>query len=171
MRFRKRAALAFAVLLATAAGCAKRADEAPSATAASQAPPPPPAQPAPAAEPESPSSLGDVEERKKRELLEAAPEPSTLEEAERAFADSKKELDELVGPLPGEKLTGVKPPAPLAAGDTRCPRACQAFDSLRRSGDAICRLAGERDQRCTRARELVKQNESRVSICACDKQR
>lgn len=57
---------------------------------------------------------------------------------------------------------------PLDTGDNRCESACKAFASLKRAADGICRLAGDTDTRCSRAREIVKQNEPRVAACKCE---
>jgi hypothetical protein len=56
----------------------------------------------------------------------------------------------------------------LTQGDPRCERACKAFSSLRRAADGVCRLAGDGDARCVRARGIVKDNEARVATCKCD---
>lgn len=169
--------------LLVGAGCAKRADEAPAETAASQAPAPaeapegfaaPESPAAPAAAPPPPAPAGgappsslEPEPAPKRGGLARTDEDfSSIAEAEKAFAESSQDLDKLLGPL--AKQIGGRAPAPLASGDTRCPRACKAFDSLRRSGDAICRLAGDADARCTRARDVVEKNKSRVAACGCD---
>ena len=159
------------ILLVGAQACAKRADEAaPSETAASQAPMPgaapmespaaeaPPPPPAPAATPDS------LEKKTEEKGGLAAPEReyTNLAEAQKAFDESSQELDKLLGKL------GAQGATPLAGGDGRCPQACKAFASLERAGDAICRLAGDTNQRCTKAREVVKQNKARVSACGCD---
>jgi hypothetical protein len=176
-----RPALAACAVALLSAACSKRSDEAPAESAASQAPSPAaapedpaapePARPPPALAPGAggPSSLKKGEDKPRRDELAREDDDAftRIDDAERAFADSKKELDTLLGPLPADKVAGAQPPAPLAAGDTRCPRACKAFDSLRRSGDAICRLAGDADARCTRARDVMKQNATRVAACGC----
>lgn len=155
-----------------AASCAKRADEAPSETAASQAPAPgiAPAAPPVAAEPadEAPSSIADGEEEPRAGGLPDQRDFSTLSEAETAFEQSKKELEQLVGRLDADKAIGGRAPTPLASGDARCPRACKAFESLKRAGDAICRIAGATDSRCTKASDLVKQSATRVAACGCE---
>jgi hypothetical protein len=162
---------------AAAASCAKRAEDAPSETAASQAPAPmaapeAPASPAPAeaaARPGAapPTSLQEGEDEESRGLVQPESPITSLSEAERAFADSEQQLTRLIGPLEAGKAKGERAPTPLASGDARCPRACKAFDSLRRAGDAICRLAGNADARCGRAKDVVKQNQARVSACGC----
>jgi hypothetical protein len=164
-----------------AIACAKRADEAPSQTAASEAPapaavpaspeapapPPAPAEPEPGAGATPPTSLGGEDESSDRGLKKGEEEPKTLAEAEALLKTSSQDLEKLIGPLKADKATGGAPPAPLASGDARCPKACKAFDSLKRAGDAICRLAGDADARCTRAKDMVKQNAARVSVCGC----
>jgi hypothetical protein len=178
-----------AVLVSLAAlglvlGCAKRGDEAPAETAASEAPAPaavpagpatPVEAPAPPPPPQAgqpgggfapPTSITEGEDDNGQHGLKAA-EPTTVAEAEKAFSTSNQELEKLIGPLKGDKATGGAAPAPLANGDARCPRACKAFDSLKRAGDAICRLAGDTNARCTRAKGVVKQNATRVAVCGC----
>jgi hypothetical protein len=164
---------------AAAASCSRRSEEAPSETAASQAPAMPAAPGSPAAEPapESqarpepgaapPTSLERAEEPPRGGLGQHEDRLTTLGEAEKAFADSEQQLAKLLGPLDADKAKGGQAAAPLAGGDARCPQACKAFDSLRRAGDAICRIAGDADARCSRARDVVKQNQTRVTACGC----
>lgn len=59
-------------------------------------------------------------------------------------------------------------PEPLARGNASCGNACKAFSSLQRAANAVCRLTSEGDARCVRARTLVKENETRVSVCGCE---
>lgn len=164
--------------LAISVGCAKRADHQPSQTAASEAaapgaapaeapaaPPPPPPEQAPTTTP--PTSLDEEKAGEKGGLTQPEPEPANIGEAEKLLAQSQKELEQLIGPLKADRAAGGAAPAPLATGDARCPRACKAFDSLKRAGDAICRLAGATDARCTKAKDVVKQNATRVAPCGC----
>jgi hypothetical protein len=41
------------------------------------------------------------------------------------------------------------------------------MSSMRRAVDAICRLAGESEQRCIDARATLKTSETRVAGCGC----
>ncbi len=50
---------------------------------------------------------------------------------------------------------------------SNCEAACQAFGSLKRAGEAICRMAGESAQRCTDARKTIADYEQRVASCGC----
>jgi hypothetical protein len=165
---------------AAAASCARRSEEAPSETAASQAPapmaapaespepPPPPPEPAPQAGSSPPSSFGEKAEEGRAGLDRRERELTTLPEAEKAFGESQRQIEQLIGPLEAEKAKGAgQAAAPLASGDARCPHACKAFESLRRAGDAICRLAGAADARCTRAKGVVKQSQARIVACGC----
>jgi hypothetical protein len=161
--------------LALSVACAKQGDEAPSQTAASESPAPaavpasPEAQAAPPPGAAPPTSLTEEGEAADEPgLKKGESEPRTLAEAEELFKTSSADLEKLVGPLKADKATGGAAPAPLASGDARCPKACKAFASLERAGDAICRLAGENDARCTRAKDVVKQNATRVAACGCE---
>lgn len=50
---------------------------------------------------------------------------------------------------------------------TTCGRVCDALASMRRSADAICKLAGEDDDRCGRAKDKLESNTTRVSAAGC----
>jgi hypothetical protein len=123
-----------------------------------------------------------------------APAFSTIEEAQAAFARAEQDLLTLQGGAPagagapaatappatapadaeGESTTRPKAeaaPEPAPKDDKgagrSCSGLCRAFGSLSRAADAICRLAGEADERCTRARGSVRDNFQRVSVCRC----
>ena len=51
---------------------------------------------------------------------------------------------------------------------TPCETACRALASMGRAADAICRLAGDADARCSSARKRVEDSSSRVAACRCD---
>lgn len=48
-----------------------------------------------------------------------------------------------------------------------CRRVCVAIASMRRSVDAVCRLAGGDDDRCSRARSTLDRSEGRVRDAGC----
>jgi hypothetical protein len=104
--------------------------------------------------------------QRKAEHSDALREVQTLAQAEAALKQAESELDALLGPRGRTADKGGA--VPLAAGDARCGDACKAFESLRRAAEAVCRLAGDADARCTRARKIVKENERRVSVCKCE---
>lgn len=54
-----------------------------------------------------------------------------------------------------------------AQSETSCQTACRAFASLERAADSVCRLAGPKDARCTRAQEIVTAHTPRVASCGC----
>lgn len=54
---------------------------------------------------------------------------------------------------------------------TPCELACRALASMKRAADAVCRLAGETDPRCTDARRRVSESETRVAACSCTTER
>lgn len=180
---------ALLTILLFAAGCAKRADEAATAPASQAAPvaqPPgaapeevPAPEPAPATDEEAPSSAtppkaqagptggveGEAKKGRGRDALKSKEDErddgfTTLASAEAAFAKAKSELETLV-------VVGGKAVA-LSTGDAKCERACKAFSSLERAASGICRIAGESDARCTKARGVVTEHRPRVAACGCD---
>jgi hypothetical protein len=80
----------------------------------------------------------------------------TIEDAERALADDLQALD-----------TAFSETTALSVGSNGCNRVCRAIGSMRRSVDAICRLAGDEDDRCKRARDAVERNNKRVADSGC----
>ncbi len=176
------------ILLAGLASCAKRADEAASAPASQAAPMPAQApgaaapetpSPEPASDEEAPSSAApppppgaspvpgpakksEAEKRKTTDALkqDRADGFGSLSEAEAAFAKAKTDLESLV--VVGDKAVA------LSGGDSKCERACRAFSSLERAADGICRIAGDDDARCGKARGVVNEHRPRVSACGCE---
>lgn len=91
------------------------------------------------------------------------------------------------GPPPGSPAASAPPEkrespkraaagaeAPPSAGDTEekssapdCKAACQAFASLERAVEAICRLAGDPSERCERARRVRQEKSAQVAACEC----
>jgi hypothetical protein len=120
---------------------------------------------------------------------EDAAEITTLEEAESALAQAQSVLEGLkladqsgVGrdsakkdSAPARRRSAAAPAAPAEAEEkaddvtARCETACRAFASLERAASAVCRLAGDADERCARARRLVGDNAQRVAACGCPK--
>ena len=82
----------------------------------------------------------------------------TIEGAEQALADDLQVLD-----------AAFSDATALSASSDRCNRVCRAIGSMRRSVDAICRLAGDDDERCKKARGSLDRNDKRVkeSSCGC----
>jgi hypothetical protein len=152
-------------------GC-KKSDEAPSTF--------PPA----GAAPEAP-----VTDAEKSAPADEAPAFHNMEEAQAALAKAEQELLALQGgpptaagaPAASAPAGGEGAPAPAAeaapapaperkddqTSASRCPNMCRAFGSLSRAAEAICRLAGEADERCTRARGSVRANFQRIAGCRC----
>jgi hypothetical protein len=155
----------------TLVACEKRA-EAPGAIPA-EAPPPEP----PPAGAEKDGTLAD------------APAFTSVEEAQAALARAEQELLALQGGPPAATAGAPEPQAPPPqasapadraaeaeekpaakadqAAAPSCPGLCRAFASLSRAADAVCRLAGETDERCTHARSSVRTNFQRVASCRC----
>jgi hypothetical protein len=152
-------ALAAAVALPLSA-CKKeeRASERAPVPASSAAPTPAVAA-APPEQSEAPSAADG-----RRNLL-GSDAYSSVVEAEKALDRAKSDLDGLLGGArsgPGGGAT------PLATGDPRCANACKAMGSLRRAADAVCRLAGATDARCSHAKGVVDESEKRVAACKCE---
>ncbi len=157
------------VLAATlaVAGCSKKAENAPEPNA------PPPSAPVTQSGETTPTDESSEPETKIELPAGGAPTPTqgedknalhdqeykTLAEAESALSNAKHELDQLL------KTSGSA--TPLSVGDSRCDGACKALSSMKRAADAVCRLAGDSDQRCKKARTLVEESEGRVATCKC----
>ena len=155
-----------------------------SAPGAYASPPPPagqalPASPAPAEElaPKKGAESNDA-------LRDDASELDTLEEAEAALARARAELETAwvgqsrargegsrapaAAPAPARRAadkeekaaSGAKPQPP-------CVHACRAFASLERAAAAVCRLAGDGNERCSRARQVVADSRARITVCSC----
>lgn len=92
----------------------------------------------------------------------------TLEASMRADEDR---LEEALG-RGGKDSSPVSGAAPTELMDDRgaaCANACRALESMRRAAEGICRMAGEGDERCDRARDRVRAAEDvvRDSGCTC----
>ncbi len=113
----------------------------------------------------------------------AEPEPQTIEQAQAQIERARAQLE---GPAAvgagGEAGSAAAPTvestAPTGgasapareesfAGESGCATACRAIDSMRRAVDALCRLAGEQDARCTDARRTLAGSQAKVSACGC----
>lgn len=129
--------------------------------------------------PESATSLADE------------PEPTTVEEAEARIARARADLGLADAraeerPASGASAAPAEPaqaPASAAPADerseartaereddgraARCVSACRARASMARAADALCRLAGDADVRCTRARSSVAEADAAVTAAAC----
>jgi len=179
---------AFAVtgLLALAA-CGRNAEPAASAPPASpeaapSAAPPPPAAPAPAAL----SSLEADSAEEQRD--EGFAKPADRDEIGQAVAELERARTELEGAFAHASAKPKARPSPPASGaaasrddnleqapakadkksaESSCGTACRAFSSLGRAAGAVCRLAGEKDARCTHAHQVVADAEKRVAVCSC----
>jgi hypothetical protein len=103
-------------------------------------------------------------------LTEAADEDETialqtLDGAGEVLSRSLDRLNELLGkPTRKESTAATR----QSTDSTGCLEVCKAFSSLERAADAICRLAGDDTRRCKKAREVVAENEPRISACGCD---
>lgn len=183
--------LAF-LLIVPLGGCAAQrepsapSDEAPAGSPAFAAPPPSAAPaPAPASEAAPAEAEGDALAESRRTASD------DLATAQEELEAARRELELALAPAAQSKPTatgGAAPPAAAAPprsrranaadeapkgkaekkrSETSCQTACRAFQSLGRAADSICRLAGDEDERCGRAREVVTQAERRVTACGC----
>jgi hypothetical protein len=177
------------LLLSVALGCAAKQEREPSAPAESAparspafATPPPPA-------PE-PTTDGEAEQDSVREEGLRA-ERDELASAQAELVAARRELELALGPAKVSKPSatgGAAPPAAAApsrarpsdaaneapkgkadkkSSESSCQTACRAFQSLGRAAGSICRLAGDKDDRCGQARAVVSQAERRVTTCGC----
>ena len=109
-------------------------------------------------------------------------EPATIEEAQAQLERARAELPGAHSVGPPTPTTPTQSGAGAAAESTtradvsgstqkaaesRCGNACGAMSSMRRAVDAICRMAGDADARCTDARKTLKDSEAKVAGCGC----
>jgi hypothetical protein len=109
----------------------------------------------------------------------AAPEPTTVEEAEQQIADAQRELGGERAPAGQAAPPTAEAPADAskkgaeATGDIResqtaeCQSPCRAIASMRRAVVALCRMTGDGDARCNDAKRTLEQSEARVAPCGC----
>jgi hypothetical protein len=105
-------------------------------------------------------------------------EPATIEEAQAQLERARAALAGApAGGPAGAATTGdleqKKAEAPAGGepaetrGPDRCATACNAMASMKRAVDAICRMAGEADARCTTARKTADESQAKVVGCGC----
>jgi len=184
--------VAFALIAcAFVAACGRGLETAPTAPgresepAASATPPPPPAEaaaPAPAAAPSDDDSEAGNKGRK--EALQATGERDELGEAVAELERARTELEGALAPRAARPSATAgagasrgadasrAPAAPAAkaekkSSESSCSTACRAFSSLERAASAVCRLAGEKDARCTHAHGVLADAQKRVTVCGC----
>jgi hypothetical protein len=182
---------AFAVtLLALLGACStKVAPQAPrteAAPAGSATPPPPPAEaPAPAS---APTSLDEAEasDKGREDALQAPEKRDPLGEAVAELERARTELEGALAPRASRPAANAgagssrgadsdasrapAAPAPKAekkSSESSCSTACRAFTSLEHAASAVCRLAGDKDARCTHARNVLGDAQKRVAVCGC----
>jgi hypothetical protein len=91
-----------------------------------------------------------------------AREPATIEEAQAELERARAQLPGWAGPA-----TPSGPHRQLETEPDRCGHACGAVTSMRHAVEAICRMAGESDARCTDGRRTLKDSEAKVATCGC----
>jgi exonuclease VII small subunit len=118
--------------------------------------------PAPAAE-QAPSSLERDEDELGAALERFQQAKAALAEAEQRMQLSQAERKRSRADSRGRKAA----PAAAESSASRCTVVCEAFASLERAAQAVCRLVGDSDERCTRARQLVEDSRLRIAACGC----
>lgn len=94
-------------------------------------------------------------------MPQAAPEPTTIEEAEQQVQSAKRAL--------AQPVADAAPQSAEATGSTsdrtaaKEPEECRALRSLERATQALCRLAGPDDPRCKDAAQALEQSRRRVN--------
>jgi hypothetical protein len=113
-----------------------------------------------------------------KNAVETEQEPTTIDEAQAQLERARAQL-QASGAGPSSAATtatpSVAPPPTAAGGETAgaqpptnpCATACQAIASMRRAVDAICRMAGQDDARCTGAKKTLGDSETKVASCGC----
>lgn len=98
-------------------------------------------------------------------------EPRTVEEAQDRIARARAEL-ETPPAQPG--AASATPPAKQeesrraeSGSASACSNPCRALQSMKRAVEALCRMAGDSDTRCTDARRTLDESTSRVASCRC----
>ncbi len=103
-------------------------------------------------------------------------EPSTIEEAQAQIARAQSDLDATgtssaggaaATPQQETKPSEPRPKTERPAVDA-CASPCRALASMRRAVNALCKMTGDTDNRCTDARRTLSDNESKVTpTCKC----
>jgi hypothetical protein len=140
-----------------------------------------PPSPAPAAAPSTLEEESAKPERNQDDGHFAQP-PDDLATAQASLDRARAELDAALAPRKAKPAAtagapaasrgaadeaGPAPKAEKKTAEPGCATACRAFSSLGRAASAVCRLAGEKDTRCSQAHGVVADAEKRVSACGC----
>lgn len=112
-----------------------------------------------------------------------ASEPRSIEEANEHIARARADLEPLTS-TPGAEAMMIEPQegassrpqaAPPGGGpsgkrgvDDVCARPCRALASMRRAVEALCRMTGDGDERCTEAKRTLSESARRASSCRCE---
>jgi hypothetical protein len=108
-------------------------------------------------------------------------EPRTVQEAQDRIARARDEL-EATTPTADAKAapadapaapppTSAAPPSASSVAESvhdTCGGQCRALDSMRRAVEALCRMTGDGDSRCSLARKTLSASMSRLSPCKCE---
>jgi hypothetical protein len=95
-------------------------------------------------------------------------EPTTIEEAQAQLEQARAQLPGAPVDRSTPATTATPDSATGGAGaTTACGNACGAMVSMHHAVDAICRIAGDADARCTDARRTMKDSETKVAGCGC----
>jgi len=109
-------------------------------------------------------------------------EPRTVEDAQEQIARLRAQLDKPLGASESKPAAAPqKAPAESNKGTSGnykqdqkeeraadpCSGSCRALASMKRAVDALCRMTGEEDKRCSEARRTLSDSTSRVVSCHC----
>jgi hypothetical protein len=106
-------------------------------------------------------------------------EPRTIEEAQATVARARAELEggrhdlnasasSKTTDAPAQPQGGPPPREERRPGaGAACGASCRALASMKRAVDALCRMAGDADERCTEARRTLEDSTARVAQCGC----
>lgn len=131
-------------------------------------------------------ACGGAEPARSPDRAQEAKDPRTIEEALEQIADAQAELGgRPSGPTHDRKDDAPKnepapppaaaPPSAASAPESEkatmavdvCQSPCRAFVSMKRAVEALCRLAGDSDDRCLKARRTLEDSTTRVASCHC----
>ena len=113
--------------------------------------------------------------------------PATIEEAQDQIAEAQQRLaggddeSKAADAMPAAEAPAPPPPPPKSSSSgasapaktkenapvDACVSPCRAFASMRRAVEALCRMTGDTDDRCVKARRTLDTSNGRVSACRC----
>ncbi len=70
-------------------------------------------------------------------------------------------------PPPAADSSAASGTSGAGGGGDRCASPCRALASMRRAVNALCRMTGNDDTRCTDAKRTLTDSEGRIAPCSC----